>query len=34
MDVVDKKGEQVSADEKRKIFQKLNAKLEKIKEKL
>ena len=34
MDVVDKKGEQVSAEEKRKIFQKLNAKLEKIKEKL
>ena len=34
MDVVDKKGEQASDEEKRRIFQKLNAKLEKIKEKL
>ena len=34
MDVVDKKGQQASDEEKRRIFQKLNAKLEKIKEKL
>ena len=34
MDIVDKTGEQVSDEEKRKIFQKLNAKLEKIKKKL
>ena len=34
MDIVNKKGEQASDEEKRRVFQKLNAKLEKIKEKL
>ena len=34
MDVVDKKGEQASDEEKRRIFQKLNTKLGKIKNKL
>ena len=34
MDIVNKKGEQASDEEKRRVFQKLNAKLEKIKENL
>ena len=34
MDIVIEKGEQASDEEKRRVFQKLNAKLEKIKEKL
>ena len=34
MDIVNKKGEQASDEEKRRVFKKLNAKLEKIKEKL
>ena len=34
MDIVNKKGEQASDEEKRRVFQKLNVKLEKIKKKL